>query len=175
MSRDHGIPFSKLIKMKVLNQNTKGEDPMAEDKTIKIGKSDSKRGTGTILIVDDEPSIRRVLKEFLSSMGFFAHAVCMAEEAFEILNEIEVDLVITNIRMPGMDGLELTRLIKDSYSSDVIIMTGYHNFSFEEALRIGASELFHKPAKLEDLLNSINRILNKRNFEDVRKARKVKY
>ena len=133
---------------------------MAEDKTIKIGKSNSKRGEGTILIVDDEPSIRRVLKEFLSSKGFFAHAVCMAEEAFEILNEIEVDLVITNIRMPGMDGLELTRLIKERYSSHVIILTGYREtLTQQDTSRIGADDLLYKPARLEDLLRSINSIL----------------
>jgi len=40
-------------------------------------------------------------------------------------------------------------------------MTGYHSFKYEEALRIGASDLLHKPAKLEDLLDSINRVLNK--------------
>lgn len=139
----------------------KGEDPMTEDKKIKVGKSNSKRGEGFILIVDDEPSIRLVLKEFLNSRGFIAHAVSLADEALAILNEIELDLVITNIKMPGMNGLELTRLIKDRYGSDVIIMTGYHSYSYEKALRIGASELFHKPARLEDLLNSINRILNK--------------
>ena len=146
--------------MKVLNQNTKGEDPMAEDKDIKTIKSKSKRGKGTILIVDDELSIREVLKEFLISKGFVAHAASMAEEALEILNEIEVDLVITNINMPGMNGLELTRLIKDRYSSHVIILTGYRETcTHEDALRVGADALFYKPAKLKELLESINRML----------------
>ena len=160
MSRDHGILFGKLIKMKVLNQNTKGEDPMEEDKTIKIGKSNSKRGRGTILIVDDEPSIRSVLQEFLKSKDFIAHAVALAEDAIEILNEIVVDLVITNINMPGMNGLELTRLIKDRYTSHVIIFTGYRKTcTQEDAHRVGADALFYKPAKLKDLLESINRVL----------------
>jgi CheY-like chemotaxis protein len=61
--------------------------------------------------------------------------------------------------MPGMDGLELTRLIKRRYTSDVIIMTGYHCYTIEEAGRIGADDLFHKPVKLEDLLSSVARIL----------------
>ena len=115
-------------------------------------------GKDTILIVDDDLAIRRVLKEFLNSKGFEAHAASLAEEAIEILNRIKVNLVITNIRMPGMDGLKLTRLIKNRYDSDVIIMTGYHSFKYEEAIRIGASDLLHKPAKLEDLLDSINRV-----------------
>jgi DNA-binding NtrC family response regulator len=117
-------------------------------------------GKGTILIVDDELAICLVLKEVLNSKGFEAHTASLADEAIEILNEIKVDIVITNIRMPGMDGIELTRLIKGKYDSDVIIMTGYH-IRYEEAIRLGASDLLHKPAKLEDLLASINRILEK--------------
>lgn len=125
-------------------------------------KSNSKKGEGTILIVDDDHSIRRVLKEFLNSKGFVAHAASMAENALEILNEIEVDLVITNINMPGMNGLELIRLIKDRYSSHVIIFTGYRKTcTQEDALRVGADALFYKPAKLKDLLNSVNKIFNR--------------
>jgi len=135
---------------------------MAENKIIKIEESKSRRGKGTILIVDDELSIRRVLKEFLNSKGFVAHAVSLAEEALEILNEMEVDLVITNINMPGMNGLELTRLIKGRYSSHVIILTGYRETcTLEDAHRIGADDLLYKPAKLKDLLKSINKILNR--------------
>lgn len=134
---------------------------MAEGKKIKIEKSNSRKGEGTILIVDDEISIRRVLQEFLNLKGFDTHGASSAGTGLEILNKIRVDLVITNICMPGMDGLEFTRLIKATYDSDVIIMTGYHSYSCEEALRIDASDLLHKPVKLEDLLNSINRVLNK--------------
>lgn len=123
-------------------------------------------GKGIILIVDDELSIRRVLKEVLNSKGFKTHSASCAEAGLEILNEIKVDIVITNIWMPGMDGIELTRLIKGRYDSDVIIMTGYHSFKYEEAIRIGASDLLHKPAKLEDLLVSINRILDKQIAEE---------
>ena len=117
-------------------------------------------GKGTILIVDDEPSICRVLKEILNSKGFKTHSASCAKVGLEILNEIKVDIVITNIWMPGMDGIELTRLIKGRYDSDVIIMTG-SNIRYEEAIRLGASDLLHKPVKLEDLLDSINRVLDK--------------
>jgi len=95
---------------------------MAEDKEIKTEKSNLKKGEGTILIVDDDLSIRRVLKEFLNSKGFEAHTAPLAGDAIEISNETNFDLVITNIRMPGMDGLELTRLIKSRY--DWVFQTG---------------------------------------------------
>lgn len=134
---------------------------MAEDKEIKTEKSNLKKGEGSILIVDDDLSIRQVVKEFLGSKGFETEVAIAAEPAVEILNRVKVNLVITNIRMPGMDGLELTRLIKNGYDSEVIIMTGYHSYTFEEATRIGACDLLHKPAKLKNLLESINRVLNK--------------
>jgi DNA-binding response OmpR family regulator len=142
---------------------------MAKDKKIKTEESNLKKGKGTILIVDDDYSIRRVLREFLNSKGFVAHAVSLAEEAFAILNEIEVDLVITNIRMPGMNGLELTRLIKEKNSSYVIIFTGYRDTcTQEDALRVGADALFYKPARLKDLLKSINKIINWRDTDYLR-------
>lgn len=134
---------------------------MIENKIAGTQKQKPERAKATILIVDDEPSICLVLKKFLSLNGFVAHTASMAEEAIEILNAIAVDLVITNIRMPGMDGLELTRLIKRKYASDVIIMTGYHSYTSEEAGRIGADDLLHKPAELVDLLNRVTRILDR--------------
>jgi two-component system cell cycle response regulator len=141
-------------------------NPMAETKEIKKEKSNLKKRKDCILIVDDEHSIREVLKEFLNSKSFVAHAVPMADDAIEILNTIEVDLVITNVNMPGMDGLELTRLIKDRYSARVIILTGYRKgCTQEDAHRAGADDLLYKPATLKELLSSINRILNKKNSE----------
>jgi len=134
---------------------------MTEGKNARTEKPKTEKGKGTILIVDDQPSIRLVLKEFLSSKGFVARAVSLAEEALEILNNLEVDLVITNIWMPGMNGLEFTRLIRNRYHSEVIILTGYHSYTVEEATKIGAWNLIHKPAKLQDLLESINRVLDK--------------
>jgi len=135
---------------------------VAEDKKIKTDESILKKGKGDILIVDDDYSIRRVFREFLNSKGFVAHAVSVAEEALAILKEMEVDLVITDLHMPGMDGLELTRLIKERYSSHVIIMTGYREaLTQEDANRVGADDLIYKPVALIELLFRINRVFNK--------------
>jgi DNA-binding response OmpR family regulator len=137
---------------------------MTEIKEIKNEKSNSKKRKDSILIVDDEYSIRMTSKEFLNSKGFVAYAAHMADDALEILNEIEVDLVITNVNMPGMNGLELTRLVKDRYSACVIILTGHQEAcTQEDAQRAGADDLLYKPATLEDLLDSINDILAKKN------------
>ncbi len=131
------------------------------DKNNKIEKSNSRRGEGTILIVDDDYSIRRAFREFLISKGFVAHAVSAAEEALAVLKEMQVDLVVTDLNMPGMDGFELTRLIKKRYSSHVIIMTGYREArTQEDAHRVGADDLIYKPVALVELLIRIIRVLN---------------
>ena len=65
--------------------------------------------------------------------------------------------------MPGMNGFELTSIIKRNTELDVIIVTGFREgCSYEEASRVGASALFYKPVQLKDLLNSVNRLLDKR-------------
>jgi DNA-binding NtrC family response regulator len=140
---------------------------MAEGLEIKTEKSNLQKGKSAILIVDDELSICRVLKEFLNSKGFQTRVAPFAAPALEILDTTRIDLVITNIRMPGMDGLEFTGLIKARYDSDVIIMTGYHSYTYEEAIRTGASDLLHKPFKLEDLLNSINKTSHPKNASNI--------
>ena len=134
---------------------------MIENIEISTERSHLWKRKATLMIVDDDHSIRRICKAYLESKGFEVHLASSAAEGLEILDRIRVDLVITNIRMPGIDGLELTRLIKDKYDSDVIIMTGYHSYNLEEAIRIGADGLLHKPATLEELLSSINSILIK--------------
>jgi DNA-binding NtrC family response regulator len=116
-----------------------------------------------ILVVDDDLSICQVYEYFFESACFEAHIALSAEKAFEILNKKNVDIVITNINMPGMNGLELTKVIKRDTQLDVIIVTGYREgCSYEEACRVGASDLFYKPVKLNDLLSSVNRLLRKR-------------
>lgn len=142
-----------------MHQKTKGTKPVAESNKINNDGSDLCEEKGIILIVDDEASICSVLTEFLSMQGFGVHAVSSAAAGLKILDRIRVNLVITNIRMPGMNGLELTRLIKERYDCDVIIMTGYHSYTIDEARRIGAADLLHKPATLEELLSSITKTI----------------
>jgi two-component system response regulator HydG len=134
---------------------------MTEEQKAWIVHPEPKKRSAAILVVDDDLPICRVLKEFLTSKGFVTRTVHLAEEALWALNEIEFDLVITNIRMPGIDGILLTRLVRRWYASDVIIMTGYHEFTIKDAARAGAVDLLHKPVKLTDLLNSVNIILGR--------------
>lgn len=77
-----------------------------------------------ILIVDDEASIRKLVERLLSSQGYKTYLADNGEQAFEMLTESIFDIVITDVAMPEMDGIELTKRIVEFFPSDVIVMTG---------------------------------------------------
>ena len=116
-----------------------------------------------ILIVDDDEVIRALVNEMMGKAGYKSIAVSGAEEAFYVLENENIDVVITDIKMPGMDGLELTDRIKRDYDSDVIVMTGYaDDYSYEEAICRGASDFIFKPFRLNELVLRLNRVLRER-------------
>jgi len=116
-----------------------------------------------ILIVDDDAAIRDSMLEFIKRSGYNAQTVSSAEEAIELLKSSSVDLVITDIMLPGQNGLQLTDLIKQNYDIDIIVMTGYsENYSYEEAINKGASDLVFKPFRFEELLLRLKRVLKER-------------
>ncbi|PID78054.1 MAG: diguanylate cyclase response regulator [Deltaproteobacteria bacterium] len=117
-----------------------------------------------ILIVDDDIAIRESLKEFFILSSFNVFTAKNGEEALQLLKKnSEIDVVVTDIMMPGIDGLELTEHIKNSFNAEIIIMTGYsENYSYEEAIKKGASDIVFKPIRLKELLLRVTRILNAR-------------
>ena len=102
-----------------------------------------KTGTGCcILVVDDEDDVRLLLEHEIRDLG---HAVTIASDGKSAIAEMEqrlFDIVITDIRMPGMDGVQLTKWIKDNRpETDVIIITGYASVdTAAEALRLGRGD-----------------------------------
>ncbi|MEN8244144.1 MAG: diguanylate cyclase [Thermodesulfobacteriota bacterium] len=122
-----------------------------------------------ILIVDDDDAIRDAMQEFLEVSGYSTTAVKSAEEALEQLVTKKVQVVITDIMLPGMDGLELTDAIKADYEVDIIVMTGYSgDYSYEEAISKGASDFVFKPARFEELLLRLKRVLKERKLTNER-------
>jgi two-component system cell cycle response regulator len=81
----------------------------------------------------------------------------------------DIDVVITDIMLPGMDGLELTDRIKKNHDIDVIVMTGYSgDYSYEEAISKGASDFVFKPVRFEELLLRLRRVLKERRLTQER-------
>ena len=116
-----------------------------------------------ILIVDDDLSIRNTMQEYINNAGFASQTASTAEEALELIKVNKYAVVITDIRLPGMGGLELTKVIKKDNGADVIVVTGYSDdYSYEEAINIGASDFVIKPVRLEELLLRLRRVLKER-------------
>ncbi len=122
-----------------------------------------------ILIVDDDAAIRDSMDEFVGMAGYISSTADSAEEALELLAQNSVDVVITDIMLPGMDGLELTDRIKKRFEIDVIVMTGYSgDYSYEEAISKGASDFVFKPVRFEELLLRLRRVLKERRLTQER-------
>jgi len=118
-----------------------------------------------ILIVDDDDAIRDSMREFIEISGYHTFSAANAEMALEILRSNVIQVVITDIMLGGMDGLELTDKIIRDYDADVIVMTGYSgDYSYEEAITKGASDLVFKPVRFEELLLRLKRVLKERHL-----------
>ena len=123
----------------------------------------------SILIVDDDVAIKESVEEYLEILKYTVKSAGNAAEALSILETFEADVVITDIMMQGMDGLELTRKIKETYNIDVMVMTGYSaEYSYEEAVQAGASDFIFKPFRFEELDLRIKRVLREGSFKKER-------
>jgi two-component system, cell cycle response regulator len=125
--------------------------------------------TANILVVDDDPEIRETITAYLRIAGYNADGSENAEKALSVMKTRKIDVVITDIIMNGMDGLEMTRRIKENYDTDIIVTTGYTgSYSYEEAIGQGADDFVFKPFKLEELLLRLQRVLRERELTEER-------
>jgi putative two-component system response regulator len=116
-----------------------------------------------ILIVDDDPDIRNIFKEGIQYGGYACLTANGANEALEILHQQRVDVVVSDINMPEMNGLELIKVIKERHDCDVIIMTGYiEDFTYEEIIGRGASDFIQKPVRISEFIARLKRVLFER-------------
>jgi len=103
------------------------------------------------------------MQEYIRNAGYASLTASTAEEALDLLKKNKFSVVVTDIRLPGMGGLELTKVIKNDNGADVIVVTGYSDdYSYEEAINFGASDFVIKPVRLEELLLRLKRVLNER-------------
>ena len=122
-----------------------------------------------VLIVDDDEAVRNTMNEYIQTAGYSSETVSCAEEALELMEKDNFQVVITDIILPSMGGLELTKTIKENKDADVIVMTGYSDdYSYEEAINIGASDFVIKPVRLEELLLRLKRVIKERELTEER-------
>ncbi len=117
-----------------------------------------------ILIVDDEFGVRDILARFFEERGYSCLAVASAEQALEALDKESFALCLSDIKMPGMSGLDLLRISREKYPRVVVIMmTALNDTDIAiSALKSGAADYVLKPFRLGEVLHSIGSALEKR-------------
>lgn len=120
----------------------------------------------TILVVDDDPSSVEIVQTYLEARGYHVVAARDGEEALARLEDAEPDLILLDIMMPGMDGWEVSRTIKnhpDFSDVRVVMLTARSDFTDkQEGLRAGADDYVVKPVRLEELERTVERNLHAR-------------
>jgi two-component system, NtrC family, response regulator HydG len=120
-------------------------------------------GSERILIVDDAPGTLEVLQRNLLSKGYKTFTASNVAEAIQILDATHIDLVITDLKMPGLGGVHLVRHVRENYRDmEVMIITGYPSVEGAvEAVKTGAEEYLVKPFTDEELFSAVDRTLRK--------------
>ncbi len=126
-------------------------------------KEEGKTAHTQILVVDDEKPICDIIQEAMKHFGYSCLSAMSGEEALKILEKNKVDIVITDIKMPGMSGIDLTTIVKSNYDSDVIVMTGFaEDFTYEQIIEKGASDFMLKPIEMKELRLRLQRVQRER-------------
>ncbi|GBD99697.1 transcriptional regulatory protein ZraR [bacterium BMS3Abin07] len=118
-----------------------------------------------ILVIDDEAIVRVSCQRVLTPEGYDVIVTSKGSDAIEILEKDKFDLVLTDLKMPDMDGLEVLKKIKSRWPDMiVIIITGYSTISTAvQAIKLGAYEYIEKPFTPEDILTTVNKAFNDNN------------
>lgn len=114
-----------------------------------------------ILVVDDEAGARELFQSILTDEGYEVALAVNGEEALALFRNGAFDLVVTDIKMPVMDGLQLLQEIRNTGSKiDVIMVTAYGEVeSYLKAMSLGAAEYINKPIRIKELKRIVNKVL----------------
>ena len=152
-----GTIFYIELPVKKIKEEKEREEISAPEEEIKMKRR--------VLVVEDEPSVAQLFKYILKKHGCEVEVAKDGREAFEILKEKSFDFLISDVRMPGMDGKMLYKTIRDKrmFSPDAIILTSGDMLSdrTQEFIRASKIKFLPKPFKEEDLLKLIGEIFKK--------------
>ncbi len=109
----------------------------------------------TVLLIDDDPAVRQML-DMLFSEAHECHTADRAEQAMELLEFQSYDVVITDISMPGLGGVEILKYIKLRHAIPVIVISGRADQYKDIVLKMGAFACFSKPFPLGELEDTVN-------------------
>ncbi len=118
-----------------------------------------------ILIVDDDPFLRETLEKLLEVVGIPSRSAANGDEALKMLPKNNYSMILTDMKMPGIDGMDLIKIVYAEHDVSVIAMTGYsEGYTYVDVINAGASDFIKKPFGIEELEAKIRRIINERNL-----------
>jgi diguanylate cyclase (GGDEF)-like protein len=121
-----------------------------------------------ILVVDDDEALCQTLAEMMDVLGHNSKTARDGSQALKILEEEPFNIVISDIKLPGIDGLSLIKKIKEkSPETDIISITGYGSkYSYTDVIKNGASDFITKPFVVDEMEAKLNRIIRERNIKN---------
>lgn len=116
---------------------------------------------GSILVADDEAVARQSVVEVLQEEGYQVYEAADGPAALQALEELDLDLILCDLKMPGSDGLSVLKMVRERYPQTMfMLMTAYGSVETSvEALRLGAQDYLLKPLLFEDVLYKVDRLL----------------
>src|SRR5690348_18048914 len=116
-----------------------------------------------VLVVEDDPDIRKILDLFLTEKGFRVKVAESAPRALELLAEEPIDLILSDVRMPGMSGLDLLRHVKEQDPEiQLVLMSAYSSVKDAvEAIQLGAADYVEKPIDFRRLEPGLHAVLGR--------------
>jgi CheY-like chemotaxis protein/nitrogen-specific signal transduction histidine kinase len=133
------------------------------------GAAASSPSAARVLVVDDEPAVLDVFEDFLGAQGYLVSRVTSGEEAVRIIPQLRPDIILTDINLPGLSGLEVMRFAKTvDPEASVIVVTGHASASSAiEALRQGAFNYITKPFDLDQVHEVVERAIANRRLKTI--------
>lgn len=128
----------------------------------------------SVLLVDDEKQFLEVLSERLKNRGLSVNSVTSGEDAISLANNKDYDVIVLDLAMPGIDGLQTLNLLKkNNHDMEIIILTGHATVKKGiEAMKLGAEDFLEKPVDLDVLLEKIGEAKQKKTLIMEKKVQK---
>ncbi len=160
LTKNDNLFYNKELIDKLLDYVIKDNDYMF-DYLIKFIKRLKKNRYIKILVVEDSLSIRKLEKKILEKLKFSVLEAKDANEAVEILKKEDIDLLITDLIMPDMNGVELIKYVKKNYDNlpIIVVSSAEDNKLFIKSIKLGANDFIKKPFKKDELVIRVNNLL----------------
>ena len=123
-------------------------------------------GRRTLLIVDDDPAVRKVIEGYFTSDAYEVLVAANGSEALDIASHREIDVVLLDVIMPGLSGVDVLKQLRiDSPHTAVIMVTAMAEVEFAVvAMKLGAYDYVTKPFRLDDLRSRLEGVLKRRDL-----------